>query len=330
MKRRKRKPKILIIRYNKSANESFDILQKHLSELNVNVQVCDIIVFGHKRDLLDYPAIDVFLSQYMPFDIVIIADVFWPTGQSICQWCEKFNVYSIFMQHGQWISTDSKRVLRFYPNKTLLFGYDVYTMCKKWPYSYHSKCQPVGSPRYDQCSIQNQSGSYIFFSPPVIEEILHDCPSGRLREPFLRCLESLSGFDHHFPVVMQPHYREHCVQILKDLFPKANFVESDKNTLDLIKSSSKVVCSRNSTVVLDTISCGKHVVCTDLVDHDCCFFRRGYFGQFASESSDRDSFLSNLESKDPVITKYIERSLRYILLGCASDRIIHIIKSIIG
>ena len=261
-------------------------------------------------------------------NIVIIGDVFWPTGQRICETCKKRGIKTFFLQHGQWIYIKNKKSLAYYPSHTLLFGTNVSDTCVDWDYAKHSLIHIVGSPRYDPITIKHNNGHYIYFSPPVIEEIVHNRPSGRLRLPFLECIKSLKGIDDITPIVIQPHYREARIDLLQNIFPKAQFVDPMLDPFPFIQYARKVIASRNSTIVLDAIAHRKITVLTDFRKHDDCFFKRGYFGKFALESDDRDHFIRNLQSNVKLEhgTGYVERAKKYIYLGNASERVVGIIR----
>ncbi|KKK68741.1 hypothetical protein LCGC14_2941000, partial [marine sediment metagenome] len=231
-----------------------------------------------------------------------------------------------FLQHGQWIYVKNKKTLKYYPKWTFVFGDDVGEMCQSWPYGEASNIAVIGNPRYDQAS--PNGGSYVYFSPPVIEEVLHGRPSGRIRRPFLNALQAIAKIDKQVPLVIQPHYREAQMEMLAEFFPCAQFADPHLNSLKLIRGANKVLASRNSTVVLDAIAHQKPVVLMDFPQDDCCFFEKGYFREFALESTDRSDLVRNLLAETSIDkTHYAKRAKKYIYLGDASSRIVDVIRT---
>ena len=317
--------KVLLLRYNKVHDHSLEILYRKLRK-NFDL-MWGSLPAEKSVDLLSQNAIDTYLD---PLDVnaVVIGDVFWPTGQRICASCNARGIKTFFLQHGQWIYVNNKKSLKHYPSHTMLFGKNAVDMCSSWPYSKHSKVSMTGSPRYDSVNGKLYGGSYIYFSPPVIEELVHGRPCGQIRQPSLRCLEKLRGIDGIVPMIVQPHYREARIEWLRRLFPKAQFADPDLDPLCLISGSKKVVASRNSTVVLDAIAYKKTTVLIDLLNEDVGFFKRGHFGEFALESADREQFIRNVVTDVEVNYKngYAKRAQEHIYLGDASERIGGIIQ----
>ncbi|MHA2279447.1 MAG: hypothetical protein ACXAC5_00950 [Promethearchaeota archaeon] len=313
----------LLLKYNKVHNDALHHLSSKLKE--VEVVWGDLFSFGASMDLLSYSTVIDYLESFSPLDFVVVGDVFWNTGQHICRAGKKMGIRVFFMQHGQWIYIANKKSLDYYPDHTLLFGEKVAEMCSSWPYGKHSRLSVVGSPRYDNASTNGQ-GAYTYFSPPVIEEIVHEKPTGRLRTPFLKSLEKISGIDKFVPLIIQPHYREARIDMLQKMFPKAQFADPDLDALRLIRGSASILTSRNSTVVLDAIAHQKPVVLTDFPETDVCFFERGYFGDFAVESKNRRNLIDNLLSVTPLSRNgYSYRARPYIYLGDASNRVTELI-----
>lgn len=314
----------VLLKYNKVHNDSLRNLAPRLAK-DFDIHWGDLSIFGDRTDLLSYESIKSYIEQFGKLNFIVIGDVFWQTGQSICRYGVEHGVPVYFIQHGQWIYTKNKKQLGYYPSCTCLFGNNVTKMCKKWEYGQHSHIVATGSPRYDG-AIPN-GGSYIYFSPPVIEEIIHGEPSGRIRRPFLTNLEAIRKIDKGLSMIIQPHYRESRTDILHELFPFAQFADPQFDALKLIRGANKVLTCRNSTVVLDAIAHHKLVVLMDLPQYDSCFFDRGYFGQFALESSDKSELLNNLTSEIKVKrSEYVNNSQDYIYLGDASSRIAELIK----
>ena len=276
--------------------------------------------------MLPYDKVLNFLKSFDNFDFVVIGDVFWNTGQNICRAAKHLDITVFFMQHGQWIYVANKKSLEHYPDYTLLFGDDVEKECSSWEYGKCSKICSVGSPRYDEAVPYGHGSPYVYFSPPVIEEMIHKKPSGRIRTPFLRDLEKISGIDKYVSLIIHPHHRECRIDILRKLFPKAQFADPELDAIKLVRGSSKVLTSRNSTVVLDAIAHQKITILTDLPEFDVSFFPRGYFAEFAIESDSKTHLVANLiATKNPELSNYQHRAKRYIRLGDASTRIANLI-----
>jgi len=315
----------LLLKYNKVHNDALQHLSYKLRK-NTELGWGDLSLFGSSMDLLPYGEVVKYLDSLKPFDFVVIGDVFWNTGQNICRACKESGIPVFFMQHGQWIYVANKKSLEHYPDYTLLFGDNVGDMCSSWVYGKNSKVHVVGSPRYDEAS-SNGMGSYTYFSPPVIEEIVHNKPSGRMRTPFLKALEKVAGIDRHISLVIQPHYREARTDMLHKMFPKAQFADPALDPLKLVRGSVQVMSSRNSTVVLDAIAHQKPVVLMDFPDNDACFFERGYFGEFATETKNKKQLLEALADPNKLSrTNYLARAKPFIYLGNASERIVELIQ----
>ena len=320
--------KIGLLKYNKVTNESLQIIYPLLKQKGHEIIWLDLSeISKNKIDLLSLQSIDKYLKRKGTFDCVVFGDVFWPTGQAICRWCKSNNVKSVFLQHGQWIYVNNKRRLNYYPSHTVVFGDNVKKMIESWPYGRFSKIHVAGSPRYDNLNI-NHGKNYVFFSPPVIQEIVHGVAK-MIRQPFLKSLEALSGFDKECVVYMQPHYREHRIDILKKLFPAARMIDSSEDTLQHIKASRSVVCCRNSTVVLDAMACGRKVTFTDLPACDVAFFKRNYFQDFGVEISSKIDLIHSLKGHKThsIDEQYINKCKPYIYLQGASGRLISVIES---
>jgi len=313
----------VLLKYNKVHNNSLYILEPKLVRY-FNILWADLSIFESKADKLDYNDIKKYFSSLDKFDFIIIGDVFWETGQSICRYGEEYNIPVFFLQHGQWIYIKNKKNLKYYPAYTFLFGDNVARMCSGWNYGKKSHIITTGSPRYD--SAVPGKGSYVYFSPPVIEEIIHRKPSGVFRSSFYKNLEVIRRIDKELFILIQPHYREARIDDLHELFPYAQFVDPQLDALKLIHGSTKVLTSRNSTVVLDAIAYQKQIVLIDLPDYDRCFFERGYFEDFALESTTKMNILDNLLSDIKTIKSYIDMSKKHIYLGDSTKRIVDKIK----
>ena len=138
----------LLLQYNKVHNGSLARLESQLKSKH-DVVYGSLDNLGDAIDRLPQKTIEEYLSSFLPLDWAIIGDVFWDTGQHICNSCKKMGVTLFFLQHGQWIYIQNKKQLKHYPAHTLTFGDDVANMCASWPYGQHSKISAVGNPRYD-------------------------------------------------------------------------------------------------------------------------------------------------------------------------------------
>jgi len=314
----------LLLKYNKVHDHSLQNLSWRLSK-KINLSWGDLGDFGKAKDLLLYDSVEKLISSFGNIDFVVAGDVFWETGQNLCRHCSDNGIKLFFLQHGQWIYTKNKKKLPHYPSHTLLFGKDVHKMCNEWDYGKHSKVIVTGSPRYDEASANG--GSYVYFSPPAIEEMTHGVPSDKINNHYLQSLRRLRGIDREVSLVIQPHYRESRTDLLQKMFPSAQFADPDLDTLKLIRGSCKVLASRNSTVVLDAIAHQKPVVLMDFPETDRSFFERGHFNEFAYESSNTKEVLENLR-REVTINRvgYADRASRYIYLGNASARISELIQ----
>lgn len=313
-----------LLKYNKVHDDSLRNLAPKLTK-HFDIIWGDLSVFGKKMDLLTYDVVKDYFSQLGELKFIVVGDVFWDTGQAICQYGREHDISIFFLQHGQWVYIKNKQKLNYYPTHTLVFGDNVANMCSSWTYGKNSRVVATGSPRYDEAT--SNGGSYIFFSPPVIEELIHGHPTGRVRRSFYKNLEAIKKIDKELPIVIQPHYREARTNYLYELFPHAQFADPQLDALKLVRGATKVLTSRNSTVVLDAIAHQKPVVFMDLPEYDDCFFERGYFEGFALESETRSHIVNNLLDDIKVKhTNYINKSKEHICLGNASNRIVEWIK----
>ena len=312
----------ILLKYNKVHNDSLRNLAPKLSKY-FEILWGDLSVFDDKMDLLTYDHIVSYLTSFGKVDFIVVGDVFWRTGQSICQYGTEHGVPVFFLQHGQWIYIKNKKELSYYPAYTFLLGDNVANMCSSWIYGKNSQIIATGSPRYDEAS--SNGGSYIYFSPPVIEELIHGHPTGRIRRSFYENLEAIKNIDREIPIIIQPHYREARTDYLYKLFPYAQFADPQLDALKLVRGAAKVLTSRNSTVVLDAIAHQKPVVLMDLPEYDTCFFERGYFDDFALESETKAHLMNNILADKTKRADYMNTK-KHIYLGNASDRIVEYMR----
>lgn len=315
--------KLLLLYYNKVTNEAFNKLALHNSEFEIIP--FDLGRFGDKMDILDEKVVEEFLSQSMPFDAVVVGDIFWPTGQYICKWCKKHNIKSFFLQHGQWIYITNKKNPEFLPYCTFLYGDNVKDMVSLWPYSARSKVVVTGSPKYDNI-IPNSSGSYVYFCPPVMYEKING--THRSNPLASRLLKTLSGIDKKIELLIQPHYREGNISGLKQMFSFAEFSDPKNDPICLIKKSYAVLTHRDSTTVLDAIACGKKSFLINFKNQHRSFYKAGYFSNFAVENGWPDECKDRIQSyvAGELPDNYEMLSKPYLYLGNSSERILAIIK----
>jgi len=307
----------LLTKYNKVTNEAFANVSQFLNE----VKETDLAQFGELMDVIPEQMLHNLLVKLLPFDNIIVGDIFWPTGQRICQWCDKHGKKAYFLQHGQWVYIKNKTNPACLPTATFVYGTKVRDMMAAWPYSSRSKVYVTGNPRYDD--IEVQSGSYVYFCPPVIHERIPS-KADQIHVKNQAWVTSFAGIDRHMDLLIHPHYREGAVKTLKKIFPNARFADPQADALPLIQKSSKVLTHRNSTTVIDAIACRKLSVLMNYGQYEKSFFHRGYFGEFAVEiNSPRDvediGFLV-------VGDDYIKRAEPYICLEGASKKIKDIIE----
>ena len=308
----------VLLKYNKVHNDSLLHLAPKLAKY-FEVLWGDLSIFGKEMDLLNYDAVRDYFVSFGQLDFIVVGDVFWETGQSICRYGTEHDIPVFFLQHGQWIYIENKKKLNYYPAYTLVFGDNVANMCSSWIYGENSQVVVTGSPRYDN-ALPN-GGSYVYFSPPVIEELIHEQPTGRIRHSFYENLEAIKKIDKELQMVIQPHYREARIDHLHKLFPCAQFADPQLDALKLVRGATKVLTSRNSTVILDAIAHHKPVVLMDFPEYDACFFERGYFKNFALESDTKAHLLDNLSAEIKTKRADYTNARKHIYLGDASNRI---------
>lgn len=313
---------ILLLKYNKVTNDAFRHFSKHCRDF----KEADLTKFGTSMDVLSFPEVSSLLKSCLPFDCVMVGDVFWPTGQNICRWCREKGKQSYFLQHGQWVYVKNKQNPDHLPFATFVYGTNVLKMTSKWAYSVRSKVLVSGNPRYDNI-IPNTNGSYVYFCPPVILERIPS-KADQFHSANYAWLDTLQGMDKKAKLLIHPHYREGQTVTLKNMFPKATFANPMDDPLPLIQGAEKVLTHRNSTTVIDAIACGKISILLNYPEHDTSFYRRGYFKEFAIETDSPQHCIDTLlsEKRLSISDNYIEKAKPYIYLGDASMRI----KNIIG
>lgn len=311
-------PTTLLVRYNKAINQSFDVLSK-----SNNIKQADLAVFGKKIDNLSFEAIDKFLNLFLPFNTLIIGDIFWPTGQNICKWCQINHTQCCFLQHGQWVYIENKKNPEFLPDCTFVYGNDLKNLINTWSYGKRSRVEVTGNPKYDNLT-PSHDGDYIYFSPPVLQEENPSAPSIKHSKTYA-WLNSIKDIDCQ-KLLIHPHYREGDIKYLKTIFCKSNFADPEISALDLIQKSQSVITHRNSTIVLDAIACRKHVSFINTISYDNSIFSMGYFGKFAQENPTPSTILESTILESIPINNYEQEASRYILLGNASQRIINFNK----
>ncbi len=313
----------LLLRYNKVHNDALQKLEPNLRK-KFEFIWGDLEDLEGLADLQSASSLSNYLDSLPQFDFVVIGDVFWPTGQNICKICKEKNIPTFFLQHGQWVYTKNKISLIHYPTCTFLFGDFINDVCTSWIYSKFSKCSVTGSPRYDDAK-SNGGNVYLYFAPPVLEEIVHKKPSGIIRKQAVQALSTLKGIDKELSVIIQPHYREARVDWLHDMFPAAQFADPNLDPFKLVRGASKVIASRDSTSVLDAIAHRKIVALTDIRDTKS-FFSKGHFGEFALESKNKQEFIRHANSDYKLKgNNYVQRAKKHVYLGDASTRIVELI-----
>lgn len=312
--------RILLLRYNKVTTEAFE---KFAEKSDLQVVWGDLSSLGRKMDTLSPSQVSSFLNKFVPLDAVMIGDIFWPTGQNICAWCSNRRIKCFFLQHGQWIYTDNKRSPKHLPYCTCVYGENIKKEIMSWPYGRHSRVEATGNPRYDDLWHENREGDYVYFSPPVILELntsARSIPHAR-HEKMVRAVK---GVDSKHKVLLHPHYREGKLDLLRKLFPSAEFADPAAPALDLVIDAKQVLTHRNSTVVLDAIACRKRVVLMNF--DDSAHYPKGYFGPFADENSNLDECLQNLAKEPEVIPDYENQARSHVVLEGATAHIEQLIK----
>ena len=316
--------KVLLLKYNKVTNQSFDVLSRHPA---IDFFVSDLGKFGGKMDHLSVANVQKIIPDNV--DAIVVGDIFWPTGQNICRYAEQRGIKVYFLQHGQWIYIDNKRNPRHLPFCTLVNGERTLQMVMQWPYANRSKVHAVGNPRYDEIHRQSE-GDFVYFGPPVLTEIEHSGASRR-NENAAVLLTNLKGIDKRVKIKIHPHYREGRVSVLKEMFPQAEIIDPKDDPLKHVSQSSKVLTHRNSTAVIDAIACGKPSVFVDFRGQDRSFFKRGHFGPFGIECDSPIDCISKVSANtklpfDVNSAEYSVAAAAYLQVGNASERIVKLMQ----
>ncbi len=269
------KIKLVLCLYNKVTNEAFRKFETECGS-DFEIEWLDLHSFRGAIDTIDPAKLKANLKKIEP-DAIMVGDIFWPTGQTICEWCKKNSAKCYFLQHGQWVYTKNKKNPDHLPYCTFVYGDNLKREIENWPYGQKSRVEAVGNPRYD--NLTPERGDYIYFSPPVIVELSPSSANIHHRSSLSR-LRAIRGIDKEINLMLHPHYREGAISELTSMFPAAQYVHPQAEVLPLVAKSSKVLTHRNSTVVLDGIACGKEVVLMGGPSH----YPRNYFGDFARES----------------------------------------------
>ena len=312
--------RILLLKYNKVTTEAFERFAK---KTDLQVVWGDLSSFGRKMDTLSPSQVSCFMDRFVPLYAFMVGDIFWPTGQNVCSWCLMRDIKCFFLQHGQWIYTENKQSPRHLPYCTCVYGENVKREIQSWPYGKHSRIEATGNPRYDDLWHENREGDYIYFSPPVMLELNTSArPISHIQHE--KMVRAVQGVDSKYKVLLHPHYREGKLDLLRKLFPSAEFADPAAPALDLVIDAKQVLTHRNSTVVLDAIACRKRVVLMNFKGGS--YFPSGYFSPFAEESSNLDECVQNLSKEPKVIPDYEKQARSHVVLEGAAANIEQLIK----
>lgn len=317
--------KLLLLDCNKVSTECFAQIASLCPDFDIKAERLSLSVFGDKADLLSYNDVNDFLNKQL-FDAIVVADIFWPTGQNICQWCIRNEKKCYFWQHGQWIYTLNKENPQFAPYGVFFLGDNILKKCSSWPLAKKSKFIISGSPRYDNIDVNTNKEDYVYFSPPVVLEEVNGATS-KYNAQVHKLLKSIKGIDNKVNLYLHPHYREGMVTELRSLFPNAKYIDKKEEVFKHISKAAKVLTHRNSTVILDAIACHVSVVLLNFDSLKNSFYPKEYFSEFAVESTTSENCVANLLSKSHEILDYEIKAKKHILLGDATSRILNVIKN---
>lgn len=310
----------LFVKYNKPHNQSIDNLTK-----NIQYKVIDLQDISKSIDNISCESISKYfnsLSYIKAITHIIIGDIFWPTGQNICKFGSLHDKKIVFLQHGQWIYVENKKNPPYLPYVTFLYGDHLLQKVKGWPYGLKSKCFATGSPKYDNINIKQ--GDYFYFCPPVILETFPS-RSSVVNTKNQLLLHSLKGLDSYCKLSVHPHYREGDIQFIKELFPKAEFFDTELNSLDLIKNSKGVITHRDSTTVIDAISCKKKSLLLNFNNEKQSYFKKFYFRDYCVENDNFGQLINNIDNID-FIKEHYSYVDDYIQQGNSSEKIFRIME----
>lgn len=311
------KKEILLLRYNKPTIESFE----KLANIGLRVKWADLQHFGARLDVLNYQDASNLLEGLSPFDVIMVGDIFWPTGQNICKWAEENKKPCYFLQHGQWKYIDNKKNPRYLPAATFVYGKYVRRMMMTWPYAKKSQILATGNPRYDGIN-RTTEGEYVYFAPPVMHEQVPSGPAKTDKKAY-SILHGFSkaGLSKTTKLLLHPHYREGNIKQLKRFFPEAELIDPKASALELVQKSRMVLTHRDSTTVLDAIACGKPSVLMNFHGFNS-FFSRGHFGKFATETVSYEDCVAKIKvDRELDYSDYVDRAKEYLVLGEAGVRI---------
>lgn len=313
--------KVVLVQYNKPTNQSFENMLQHCPP-EVEARIVQLTDKPKYIDLLNYKNVEKALQPHEPFDAIVMGDIFWPTGQSLCNYCKRNGKTSHFLQHGQWIYVANKMNPRHCPAVTHLYGTAIQNAVLRWPYAAKSKVLLTGSPRYDNLNPQ-YPGEGIYFAPPVIKEVSSGRNFPTISRTAMTELAKLKGLDSKFKLHIQPHYREGDLNTIRSLFPKADLIPASDDPFPWIAKCAKVLTHRNSTTVLDAIAHRKKTVLMNFEGESLeSAYPRQHFGIFAVESKSPQNCFNHLSSPAPDWPdNYEELAKRHIYLGNASERV---------
>lgn len=255
-----------------------------------------------------------------------MGDAFWPTGQHITKWCKDHKVKCILLQHGQWIYYKDKSDIKYVPDMFCLFGDKIIKTCLSWSIANKTKFVATGNPKYDGLE-QCQYNDTIYFSPPVIEEIVHAKPNGKFNQQNFNQVKEISEIKE-VELVIHPHYREARIEQLKRMFPKSLFIDPSANPLVHIVKSKSVLCSRDSTLILDALACNRIPIVMDYNTSYTRTFPKGFFGKCVVESDSIQDLHYNLKQASTIQASK-EEIKQHIYLENASSRVLDSVLGIL-
>jgi hypothetical protein len=104
---------VLALNYHKTVREQFDRVEAACRDSHsIRLRRIGYPAPESDRDLLSYGVIDRFLSSQPSFDVVLLGDIFWTTGQNICRWARKNSKRQFSCSTGCGFITRTKKTLR--------------------------------------------------------------------------------------------------------------------------------------------------------------------------------------------------------------------------